>query len=1059
MKKGVLLSFSISFVLASSLQTTNLNINFSKSKQTSEFNKIGLSPLKIQNFVKKVTQNKVKFNSSKLIIEFKTDNIFELRNILSTMGMNPDSLKVLNHIKTKGSIGILKLSPNQNISYVIKNLKKNPLIKSVSFDYVRKPQYIPNDTLFNQEWHLDGNGGEKDINIKGVWDNYKGDKKNIVAVFDTGESLHHEDLEKNLWVNEKELNGKPGVDDDGDGYVDDIYGYDFAHDLNGDNSPLYGDIGSHGTHVSGIIGGVGDNDIGISGVNLNATILPVKVFRPSMGAYDSDILEAVDYVLKLKSMGYNIVAINASYGGFGGDATDSPMRDAIKKLGDNGIVFFAAAGNSGVDNDEIFYDEPALPASYDLDNIVAVAANDENGELTSFSQYGKKTVQVSAPGINILSTTDFIDGNETDDNIALDDFDGNDNINFSQNSGGNWTVVDTNYHSPTHSVTDSPDGNYNDYNSTFILSDDINLSSYKDKPIAIDYCMDNKLANGDYLIVYFYDKNSGDYNMMKYYGATDGWKCAGIPIPEYYKTDSFRVAFLLYPNGDGQSDDGVYLDDIKVGDYNHTNTYEKWAGTSMATPVVTGTYALMTQALPNESMYGKISRIIGNGDKLIDNITGVNLNVGDAINNPAKPFIFNTKTVKTVDKTLTFSVYNAGDNPVVYVGDEKAKIISNNDGNITIELPDEAKNYITVQNGDLNSSNRLYISKWKMLTKIPQLGSYNPHMFGVNALYDNKIYSFEGVSGDVDIYDIKNDEWNKISDSESSPVLYSTSQQINGKVYMFGGKDSDGYVDNVRVYDIKADSFTNASALPMHFEYARSAVLGKDIYILGGFDENNNTLKSVYKYDTLNNTFTKTADLPETLAYFEVCAFGNKIYMFGGMDSNGEYSDKAYVYDPAANKWSGIKNIPQKVAIPACVNIDNKFLALFSGMDENRFIQNVYRYYPDSNSYDELNDSVFDNILPRGTIGNNILSDGEKIYYVGGYNPYVGETSTIEEINVSAFEKVQQIDTNETNSTENNDTNDSSGDDNGGGGSAGAFDIFMLITLLGGSLLIFRRKQ
>jgi len=184
------------------------------------------------------------------------------------------------------------------------------------------------------------------------------------------------------------------------------HGYDFAGDDDGNNDddPMpdqpYDKKGHyHGTHVAGTIGAVGDNGIGVSGVAQEVSIMAVKVFRPKGYAYNSDILEGLDYVAQKIDEGENIVAINASYGGDNGSQDDA-VNDAIKKLGEKGLIFCAAAGNSSKDIDK----KPSYPASYDAPNIITVAASDQDDKLASFSNYGKKSVDVAAPGTNILST-------------------------------------------------------------------------------------------------------------------------------------------------------------------------------------------------------------------------------------------------------------------------------------------------------------------------------------------------------------------------------------------------------------------------------------------------------------------------------------------------------------------------------------------------------------------------------------------------------------------------------------------------------------------------------
>jgi subtilisin family serine protease len=254
-----------------------------------------------------------------------------------------------------------------------------------------------NDSYYSKLWAIENTAQEvnnktgtddADMDVAEAWVKTKGDQDVIVAVLDTGVDYRHDDLKDNMWS----------------GLVK--HGYDFAGDDDGtnDDDPMpdkpYDEKGHyHGTHVAGTIGAVGDNSKGVSGVAQKVSIMALKVFRPNGYGYSNDIMEALDYVAERVDAGDNIVAINASYGG-GGGSQDDATNDAIKKLGEKGVVFCAAAGNEGKDIDA----EPTYPASYNAENIITVAASDQDDALASFSNFGAKSVDVAAPGTNILST-------------------------------------------------------------------------------------------------------------------------------------------------------------------------------------------------------------------------------------------------------------------------------------------------------------------------------------------------------------------------------------------------------------------------------------------------------------------------------------------------------------------------------------------------------------------------------------------------------------------------------------------------------------------------------
>lgn len=256
----------------------------------------------------------------------------------------------------------------------------------------------PSDPLFGQLWGFNNTGTNEpnsaktgkvgtDIAAFDAWGVTKGSRQIKIAVIDTGIDYNHSDLLENIWVNVAEKLGKPGVDDDGNGLVDDIHGYDFA---NNDADPIDGH--GHGTHCAGTIGAIHDNTIGIAGIMANVEIVAVK-FLTDQGSGDSaNAIKAIDYATSL-----NVDIMSNSWGG---GAYSKLLEEAIQRASDAGIIFTAAAGNSADDNDKV----PHYPANYDIPNIVSVAAHTAQDHLASFSCFGKESVDITAPGKSILST-------------------------------------------------------------------------------------------------------------------------------------------------------------------------------------------------------------------------------------------------------------------------------------------------------------------------------------------------------------------------------------------------------------------------------------------------------------------------------------------------------------------------------------------------------------------------------------------------------------------------------------------------------------------------------
>jgi len=231
-----------------------------------------------------------------------------------------------------------------------------------------------------------GGGSDKDIDGPEAWDLLTGSKDVLVGIIDTGIDRNHEDLSENMWTNPNEIAGN-GVDDDQNGYIDDIHGWDF---YNNDNNPH--DDNSHGTHCAGTIGAVGNNGKGVVGVSWKVSMVGLKFLGGSGGGYLSDGIKSIAYATK--------IGVDLTSNSWGGGGYSSSMKTAIDEAAAAGIGFVAAAGNHAGDNDAY----PSYPASYESENVISVGAHDHFAKSAYFSCYGKTSVDLFAPGVNILST-------------------------------------------------------------------------------------------------------------------------------------------------------------------------------------------------------------------------------------------------------------------------------------------------------------------------------------------------------------------------------------------------------------------------------------------------------------------------------------------------------------------------------------------------------------------------------------------------------------------------------------------------------------------------------
>ena len=404
--------------------------------------------------------------------------------------------------RKRGQDYVLIQSGIMSAAELVRQLNQNPNVDLVSFNYAKYlDATVPDDTYFQKQWSLDNTGQEfltgytgtpdADIDAPEVWDIQTGCPEVVVAVLDTGVDYNHPDLVNNMWVNTLEASGTAEVDDDGNGYVDDVYGIDTGQN---DSDPM--DIHGHGTHVAGTISADGNSGLGITGVNWNGKIMTVKGFASDISLYTDAEVEAFEYIMAMKDAGVNVVAVNGSYGGY---YLDPIARDAIEALWDAGIIFVCAAGNDSTDNDV----NPHYPSSYDLDNIIAVAATEYNDDLASFSNYGATSVDIGAPGSLVCSTYARVWFSPDPGAVFFDDME--------SGSGkwtvyGNWSITDENPLSGTYSWSDSPGGDYaaNTYNT--LVSNPIDLSSASDPrgPLRLGFYANYDLEEGwDFLRVYF----------------------------------------------------------------------------------------------------------------------------------------------------------------------------------------------------------------------------------------------------------------------------------------------------------------------------------------------------------------------------------------------------------------------------------------------------------------------------------------------------------------------------------------------------------------------------
>lgn len=320
---------------------------------------------------------KAGINSTALITKFKND--YQVETVRKLASANALYVRIPAGINVETAKQKMKADAN------VKYIEPNYIVKATQ-------QNTPNDPRFGELWGMHNTGQlngtpDADIDAPEAWAVATGSDKVIVAVIDTGVDYTHPDLKNNMWVNPDEIPGN-GIDDDGNGIIDDVYGIKASFGaVTGD--PM--DDIDHGTHCAGTIGASGNNNEGVAGVNWKVKIMALKFLGP-FGGSTADAITCIDYAVEKGAL--------LSNNSWGGGGFSQALYDTIARARDKGHLFIAAAGNDSSDNDVI----PNYPSNYDLDNIIAVAATDNKDELAWFSNWGVTTVDIAAPGQDILST-------------------------------------------------------------------------------------------------------------------------------------------------------------------------------------------------------------------------------------------------------------------------------------------------------------------------------------------------------------------------------------------------------------------------------------------------------------------------------------------------------------------------------------------------------------------------------------------------------------------------------------------------------------------------------
>jgi len=562
----------------------------------------------------------------------------------------------------------LKLNPGVVVEDAVSQYQQSPAVEYAEPNYLYQMAMIPNDPQFTSLWGLHNTGqtvngtagtAGADIEAPQAWDITTGSPNVIIGVVDTGIAYDHPDLAPNMWINTGEI-PNDGLDNDGNGYIDDVNGYDFvSNDPDPMDAPFPGGNPGHGTHVAGTIAAVGNNGLGLTGVMHTAKLMALKAGDVNGLFPLAAILQAADYARVNGAR-----AINASFRRSGGPCSQAEYA-TLSALNTAGVMLLVAAGNDNVNNDVT----PSYPAQYSvatacgpgLPNVIAVAAIDQNSNRASFSNYGATSVQIAAPGVNINSTRPT--SNVTA--ALFHNYDSNPgNLGYTFTGTNNsWGFTNNFSLSPPTSLTDSPAGNYLN-----------NTNSFATGPIFSTVGQRGCYLTGWLRLATELDHDGFFVNISRDGGATWPTAVPGLSgstggtfihlavsdIPDRSANNRFQINFV---SDSSTIADGVYFDDVGVactsGAPSGATDYQFLAGTSMATPHVTGVVGLVLAANPNLNVAQIRNAILNTGVPVpaLNGVvsTGRRLNARNAVVSVVNNFTVTVTKAGTGTGTVTSS--------------------------------------------------------------------------------------------------------------------------------------------------------------------------------------------------------------------------------------------------------------------------------------------------------------------------------------------------------------------------------------------------------------------
>lgn len=489
------------------------------------------------------------------------------------------------HTFKKSGIHKVKLPDGMTVNQAVDLYRSDPNVLYVEPNYRYRIQAVPDDPRIGYLWGLENQGQwvngstgtpGADLNANKAWSLETGSRSIVVAVVDSGVDLDHPDLKANLWANPDEIPGN-GIDDDKNGFVDDVLGWDFA-----DNDNLPYDSLGHGTHVAGIIGAAGNNGKGVTGVCWQVSIMPLRFITATEYGTTADAIAAIEYA---DDKGANIINLS-----WGGTHYSQALKAAIEAT--NAVVV-CAAGNQGFNLDVT----PLYPASYDSDNIISVAASDADDYPTWFTNYGTIRADMMAPGIDIFST---VPDRRT---VFADDFAAEDDWTFG-GTGNRWGMEWAMDGRRVLAVSANASSYENSADTWAAITEPVNLlGRYGTR---MEFQVSGIVADvGDRLSVEASTDKShwrrlrigleDDETAETITGSLPAWQSAAVDLGPFDDNAAVYLRFRFFSDLTGTAN-GYSITDLKItcaGGASSEENYQYFQGTSMSAAYASGVAALI----------------------------------------------------------------------------------------------------------------------------------------------------------------------------------------------------------------------------------------------------------------------------------------------------------------------------------------------------------------------------------------------------------------------------------------------------------------------------------